>query len=87
MSDQVEFIVRPDGLYQISMVFSQADAKALVQGSYGSRGGFEEKIAYAFAEEYLKRNYDKLVGLIDLDTIKLLATRRLAADVASGKDR
>lgn len=43
---------------------------------------FENRVTELFAQEYLKRNFDEIAKMIDLETVKLLATRKLA-DVVS----
>lgn len=47
---------------------------------------FEKEVTELFAQEYVKRNFDSIANLIDLETVKMLATRQLAKIVSKNAE-
>lgn len=85
MSDVSEIILRDDGLYEIKIVYPKAKLIELVRDSFGYRENLSSYVTKALADKFVNENYSELKKLIDLDLVKLLATRQLAGVVA-GKD-
>lgn len=85
MKENVEVILREDGFYQISLIYPKAKFQDLIREGYGYKDNLAFHVTEKLAEKYVNENYAELKGLIDLDLVKLLATRKLAGVVASDK--
>lgn len=84
MKDQKpEVILREDGFYQITLLYGKERIDNLINDSYGHRDNLAQMVTNVFAEKYVEKNFSELSKLIDLDLVKLLATRKLAGIVAS----
>lgn len=83
-NDNVEITIRPDGVYQVVMAFPAEKFKELIKDGYGYRENLSSWVTQLLADRYVKENYAELSKLIDLETVKLLATRKLANVVAKG---
>lgn len=78
-----ELIIREDGVYEITLLCKPEDLYFLIKDSYGDRTNIQHEIIQLFAKEYVKKNFDAISNLIDMETVKLLATRKLAGVVAN----
>ncbi len=79
-----EIIVRPDGVYELTLAITQDEFSRLLR-EYQARNSLMENITGHFAKAYVEKNFSELSKLIDLDLVKLLATRKLAGVVAEGR--
>lgn len=82
MSKEAEITVKDGEVYELRMVISKEDISKLLKDGYGYRENLSNHITAEFAKKYVIENYAELKKLIDLDLIKLLATRKLAGVVA-----
>lgn len=79
---EVEIILREDGFYQVKMLFEKERfADLLREGAY-HRDSLSNYVTQEFAKVFVQKNFDDLSKLIDLETVKLLATRRVVGAVA-----
>lgn len=82
---EAEIILREDGFYQITLVYPKDKLRELILDGYGYDKNLAWHVTEKLAEKYMNENYTELKKLIDLDLVKLLATRKLAGIVASEK--
>ena len=80
--------VKEDGkIYEITTTFREQHLAELISLDPYSNNrhlpNLQREIAEVVVKEFVKRNYDEVVKLIDMDTVKLIATRDLAGVVAS----
>lgn len=88
MRQEPEIILRDDGFYEIKFLYPKDRVNDLVNDSWGKNNShLADIITHIFAAQYVKDNYDKLSALIDLDLVKLLATRKLAGVVAGNGEK
>lgn len=84
MERPVEIVLKDDGFYEITFKYPKEKINDLIIDSrYGENRNIANLITNALAEKYVNENYAELKKLIDLDLVKLLATRKLAGVVAS----
>lgn len=73
---KTEFILQPDGAYELRLIMKAEDIKEVYNSSYTTEN-ICRKVAEKFADEYVSKNFNELSKLIDLDTLKVLATRQI----------
>lgn len=83
-NEQVDIIVKEDGIYEVRIVFPKERFNELIRDSYGYRDNLASKVTEIFAAKYVTDHYQELMKLIDLDLVKLLATRNLTRVLAKG---
>ena len=80
--DKPEIILREDGFYEIKIVYPVSKLSELIRDGYGYEKNLAWEVTKTLAEKFVNDNYSKLSALIDMDLVKLLATRKLAGIVA-----
>ena len=91
---KVEIKVDDNKVYTVTVSVAEEELSALFisrSRSYISGGryniNFEDEVTRLFAQEFVTRNFDEIASLIDMDTVKLLATRQLAGVVQKNSER
>lgn len=77
-----EIVIKPDGVYEVVLRFASEKFVSLIRDSYGYNENLSHYVTKALADRYVEENFTELSKLIDLDLVKLLATRKLAGIVA-----
>lgn len=88
---KVEIKVEDNNIYKLTLKVSEEQLQDLFisADNYSGRSYdfyFEKEVTQLFAKEYVRRNFDGIAKMIDLDTVKLLATRHLAKVVSSNAE-
>ncbi len=85
---KVEIKVDANKVYQVTISVDELGLRDMLvtHGRHGMTNHnfyFEKEVTKLFAQEYVKLNFDTIASLIDIDTVKLLATRELANVVSA----
>lgn len=84
---QPEVILRDDGFYEIKLLYPKDKLMELIRDGYGYKENIIYLINEKFAQKFVDTNFDELAKMIDMDTVKLLATRKVAGVVSANMDK
>lgn len=81
-----EIVLRDDGFYEVKILFPKDRMNELIRQGYHDREwSIHNQVTGKFAKLFVEKHFDELSKLIDLETVKVLATRKLANIVAKNE--